>query len=120
MTVLTGYVLQISACEVHGEPPRRRYTINIVSALTLWENIRYERTVVHLYVGKADSSTIFGQPNITQQGCVRRASNRNKLISKITGIWEKAREPALSNDHWSLAWNNEMIISARLEESQRY
>ena len=114
--VLTGYILQISACKVHREPSCCRHTINIVGLLPLWELIRYGGAVIHIYVWKADANGILGQPNIARDGCVRRASNSNKPISKTTGIWKKAWEPALGNNCWSLAWNNEMIVSVRLEE----
>lgn len=119
VTVLTSYVSQISACKVHGEPSRDRYTINIVSLLPLWENICYGSAVFHLYIWKADTSVILRQPNIAQQRRRGWASIRNKLISKITGIWKKAWEAALSNDCWSLAWNSEIIVSL-LEESKAW
>ena len=111
--VLTGYILQISACKVHREPSCCRHTINIVGLLPLWEMIGYCGTVIHIYIWKADASSILGQPNIARDSCVGRASKSNKLISKTTGIWKKAWEPALGNNCWSLAWNNEMIVSVR-------
>lgn len=118
---LTEYFLQkLSAPIVHREPSRRRCAINIVGFLTLWENIGYVRAVFHANAGKANASTILGQPNIAPQGCVRGAHTCNKQVSIITGIRKKAWEPALGNDCWSLAWNNEMIISVRLEECQKY
>lgn len=116
VTVLTGYVSQISACKVHREPSRDRYTINIVSLLPLWEISGYASTIFHLHTWKADTSFILRQTNIAQQGWVGKTYMRYKLICKPTGIWKKAREAALSNDRWGLAWNNETIVSVRLEE----